>query len=72
MFCDEDDDIPTMFRRGFGRSFESKSTEGGICCVESSRASKMTSRDLGGFNSECTMFSFDIYPTLQSLAQASS
>lgn len=35
-------------------------TGGGICCVESSRASKMTSRDLGVLNSECTIWKFKL------------
>lgn len=77
MFCNNDDDIPTMFRRRFQRNFKSKSSRWenkyyrnfsnteSICCVESSLASKMKSRDLGGL--------FNIaYPTPKSLAQAPS
>ena len=67
MFCDEDDEgsesiLNPNQRPLLGgkknitiRSALTKpeiNTEGGTCCVESSRPSKMTSRDLGGFNSE--------------------
>lgn len=84
MFCSNDDDIPTMFRRRFERNFISKSTRfvgkinitihsalseifqiQRLSCVESSRASNMTSRDLGGLYNIA-------YPTPSSLTQASS